>query len=489
MFGFDPKYAMFDITPVENQFILEYLPAAKGDYVKVYLYGLMRCYHPEEDMNLDRMSHELNMTEDEVKAAFSYWERRRLVHRVSDNPPRWQYVNLNQLNVSGDMDPEPEYTSFSNAIYDAFDKVRRLHGAELNTCFEWHEDLHLPTEVIIMLLNHMVSVKGKNFRIADADKIAAQMAEEDIRTVEDAEEFLTRDEQAYRGIKKILKLLGKKSLPSEAQVELYRKWTRDWGFPPEVIEIAAGKTALGTPSLAYLEGILKGMREEGAMTPEAIRQSAEKSEGFRKILKLLGKGEDNPGNRKLYDEMLALYPQEVIEIAARECGHAGKGVRDTLELLQAWKKKGLETREDVEKYVQSFHDQTDLIRKLKRIWGTDETRTGKADRTLVMKWQNELGLKPEVILAAAAYANDTRKPMEYLDKILADYPGRGITTAEQVRQDHAKHPAGGKANSGRVIPAQDFVQRDYNNVPDEMMQDLADEVRAFMKDNGGESDA
>ena len=409
MFGFDPKYAMFDITPVENQFILEYLPAAKGDYVKVYLYGLMRCYHPEEDMNLDRMSHELNMTEDEVKAAFSYWERRRLVHRVSDNPPRWQYVNLNQLNVSGDMDPEPEYTSFSNAIYDAFDKVRRLHGAELNTCFEWHEDLHLPTEVIIMLLNHMVSVKGKNFRIADADKIAAQMAEEDFRTVEDAEEFLTRDEQAYRGIKKILKLLGK--------------------------------------------------------------------------------GEDNPGNRKLYDEMLALYPQEVIEIAARECGHAGKGVRDTLELLQAWKKKGLETREDVEKYVQSFHAQTDLIRKLKRIWGTDETRTGKADRTLVMKWQNELGLKPEVILAAAAYANDTRKPMEYLDKILADYPGRGITTAEQVRQDHAKHPAGGKANSGRVMPAQDFVQRDYNNVPDEMMQDLADEVRAFMKDNGGESDA
>ena len=58
-----------------------------------------------------------------------------------------------------------------------------------------------------------------------------------------------------------------------------------------------------------------------------------------------------------------------------------------------------------------------------------------------------------------------------------------------MRQDHAKHPAGGKANSGRVMPAQDFVQRDYNNVPDEMMQDLADEVRAFMKDNGGESDA
>ena len=83
MFGFDSKYAMFDVTPVENQFILEYLPAAKGDYVRVYLYGLMRCYHPEEDMSLDRICHELNLSEDEVTAAFCYWERRKLVRRMS----------------------------------------------------------------------------------------------------------------------------------------------------------------------------------------------------------------------------------------------------------------------------------------------------------------------------------------------------------------------------------------------------------------------
>ena len=130
MFGFDTKYAMFDITPVENQFILEYLPAAKGDYVKVYLYGLMRCYHPEEDMNLDRMSHELNMTREDVINAFGYWERRRLVRRISDNPPKWQYVNIIQISTEGDVGPEPDYEDFANALYQAFDKVRRLHGRE-----------------------------------------------------------------------------------------------------------------------------------------------------------------------------------------------------------------------------------------------------------------------------------------------------------------------------------------------------------------------
>ena len=418
MFGFDTKYAMFDITPVENQFILEYLPAAKGDYVKVYLYGLMRCYHPEEDMNLDRMCHELNMTEDEVTAAFGYWERRRLVRRISDNPPKWQYVNIKQLNVTEEPDPEPEYTEFSNALYQAFDKVRRLHGNELNTCFEWREELKLPTEVIIMLLNHMVSVKGKNFRINDADKIAVQMASEDVRTVEAAEDFFSRDEQAVSGIKKILKKMGKRYLPSEAQIAMYRKWITEWGFSHEAIEAALELTAKGDPNMGYLDGILNSLRQEEAMSPDRIRQSSRKAEGFREILRELGKGDVSVRNLQIYDQMLALYPQGVIMIAACECGQNGKDINDTLKLLQAWKDKGLEEQREVEDYVKTFHEQTALIRKLKSIWGTDEGRIGKTDRSLIYKWKNEFGFSTEAITVAASYAAEAKQPMTYLDKIL-----------------------------------------------------------------------
>ena len=88
-FAFDERYAMFDITPVENQFILEYLPGAKGDYVKVYLFGLLCCYHPRKEMDVTRMSRELGMAEDTILAAFRYWERRGIVRRVGDNPPEW----------------------------------------------------------------------------------------------------------------------------------------------------------------------------------------------------------------------------------------------------------------------------------------------------------------------------------------------------------------------------------------------------------------
>ena len=495
MFGFDTKYAMFDITPLENQFILEYLPAAKGDYVKVYLYGLMRCYHPEEDMNLDRMCHELNMTEENVLNAFGYWERKRLVRRISDNPPKWQYINIKQINLAGgDMDPEPEYTEFSNALYDAFDKVRRLHGSELNTCFEWHEEMKLPTEVIIMLLNHMTSVKGKNFKIKDADKVAAQMATEDVRTVEAAEAFFSRDEQSYAGIRKILKMLGKNYLPSEAQVSLYRKWTLDWGFDPEAVEAAVDLTAKGDPSLGYLDGILNSLyREAGSgkrMTPERIRQSSQKSDGFREVLKELGKGEINQRSLQLYDQMLALYPQDIVLIAAKECGHNGKDAGDTLKLLQSWKEKGLDTRNEVEKYVQAFHDQTALIRELKKNWGTDDTRISKADRSLVLKWKSELGFSTESILAAAEYASEAKQPMAYLDRILTDCQTKGLTTPDQIRHEHSRNGASaGSTDKKKKVNAQDYEQRSYTEVQDQMMEAQNRRIMERLHADGGTSDA
>ena len=493
MFGFDERYTMFDITPVENQFILEYLPEARGDYVKVYLYGLMRCYHPEKDMNLDAMGHELNMTHEDILAAFRYWERRKLVRRVSDKPPVWQYVNIKQLILTDDPVNDPEYEEFCSALYDTFGKMRRLHGSELNTCFEWHEDLNIPTEVIIMLLNHMVEIKGRNFRISDAAKTAVRMAEEDIRTVEAAEEYFFRNGQAYKGIREILRKLGKNYPPSEAQLKLYLKWTQEWHFTHDAVLEALEMTAKGDPNLGYLDGILSSLRRDTdadePLTPERVRQYARRGDGLREVLKELGRGEVNQRNLQLYDRMKELYPQKVILIAAKECGHNGLDTGDVLKLLQAWKEKGLETAADVDAYVQSFHDQTSLIRELHSLWGTDEKRIGKTERSQISKWKKEFGFSNEMILAAGRYASEAKQPMAYLEKILADYREKGITTPEEAKLEHGKTGKGDQKRNGRVLAAQDFSQRDYSNVPEEMMQDLAREMKAYRQENGGESDA
>ena len=96
--AFDDSAALFDSTPVENMFITEYMLHAPGDFVKVYLYALMLCYHPTPRMSLSSMAKDLDMQEEDVDRAFKYWARDGLVRQVSDNPVTYSLYNLKQLN-------------------------------------------------------------------------------------------------------------------------------------------------------------------------------------------------------------------------------------------------------------------------------------------------------------------------------------------------------------------------------------------------------
>ena len=490
IFGLDERGRMFGATPVENQFILEFLPAAKGEYVKVYLYGLLRCYYPEEDMNLDRMCHELNMTEEEVLNAYRYWERRGVVRRISDHPPAWQYLNIQQINLSEEIDLDPEYTAFSEAIYESFNRGRRLHGSEVARCFEWHEDLHMPTEVVLMLLNYMVELKGKDFNFQDADRVAAQMSDEGILSVEDADAFFSRDRKVYQEVKQILRKLGKRYMPSEAQVQMYRKWIHDWKIPPDVLEEAIERTAKGDPTMGHLDGILNGMRkdatENGRVELRHVTDLAAQRQALKEVLNELGWGEINPQTQELYQRMTALYPQKTILRAARECGSArGKTAEDVLKLLQAWKAKGFENDAQIEEYIQEFHDQTAFLKELHRIWGTDENKIGRNERELAGKWEKEMGFSRKMILDTAALASEARAPLAYLDKILSEYREKGILTSEDAAKKRAARLGQKEQQTGsrtKLVNAQQYQQRDYSGEQEEAMEQ-------FIRMNGGDPDA
>ena len=76
MLEWDQDAKAYGVTAVENRFILDYLPAAKGDQVKVYLWGLFACAWKGPDYTLEEMSADLDMPVAEIEAALRYWERR-----------------------------------------------------------------------------------------------------------------------------------------------------------------------------------------------------------------------------------------------------------------------------------------------------------------------------------------------------------------------------------------------------------------------------
>ncbi len=478
LFEFDEQYPLFDATPVENLFVQEYLPAAKGDYVKVYIYGLMHTYHPSAGMNLSVMARDLGLSEEDVYAAYRYWERKGLVQRTADNPPVFRYMNAKQLLFMRQCPAEDrQYTQFAEALYAAFGEDRQLHGQETSLAYEWVEDLKLPPEVVLMLVQHLISTRGKHFSFKAAQKLAVQLAEECVHTIEDAEIVLSRSKAVLEGTRKILRRLGKRHQPSEDEMALYRKWTGDWGYNHDAIEAACKETTKGDPTMAYLDGILNGLRRRGEKTPATAKQVENqllKEQGeaapLKELFRALGVSglTVNEGTLSVYRQMRALAGHDIILLAAREAARAGGRLDDVLRLLTTWHDKGLATPLEVEEYIAAFYESNRLLAQLFEQCGKSD-KPAASDRALLLKWQKDWNFSTDMLLLAATYAQAADKKMPYMDALLKAWHGQSINTPEaaQAAREHrekATAASAAPARKGKVVTEQMYTQRKYDEI-------------------------
>jgi len=480
MFGFDEQYAYYGVTPVDNQFILEYLPNATGDAVRVYLYGLMQCYHPQQAMDIGQMARELSLSEDAILTAYRHWERKGLVRRIADNPPAFRYVSIKQLTMTGGAVPvDQEYEAFASAVYGLFGNDRRLHGAEMSRCYEWVEEMGLPAEVVVYLIREMIAQHGKTVAIKTIEKRAAMLAEESVKSVEDAEIVLTRDKAVWDGSRAVIRRFGKRRAPSEDEQAMYRTWHVDWGFSQEDILAACAETVKGEPTFAYLGGILSRLRAQQKTTgvEKALQQEKDAAAPLKALLKVmkLQNVTINEGTLAVYADMRALYPDNIILMAGKECAKRGADFEGVMTTLKAWKRNGLESAEDVNRYMKQVDDANDFLLMIYEVMGV-HARPNAADRRLVKKWLETYAFDMGFVTQCAAWAVGKEKPMLYLDAVLGNFREKGITTIEAARQERenhqqsfaAKQPAQAPARGPKTVEQQQYTQREYAHTEDAM---------------------
>ena len=83
-------------TDVENIFINEYLPAAPGDYVKVYLYGLLYA-QTGADMDARTFARQLRLPPETIRQAWDYWENMGAIRRIRSDAKAAEAVNAQEL--------------------------------------------------------------------------------------------------------------------------------------------------------------------------------------------------------------------------------------------------------------------------------------------------------------------------------------------------------------------------------------------------------
>ena len=465
MFSFDEQAALFDVTPLPNQFILNYVPEASGDAVRVYLFGLVACYHHEAISDLQQMARELDMTEDDIRAAYRYWERKGLVQRVADNPPQYRYQNIYQVMMTGAQTQiDPAYEHFAEAIYAVFDNDRRLHGKDVSQCYEWVEQMHLPPDVVIAMMRHMVQKHGKNVSMKKAEQMAMRLADEKVQTVEEAQEIFRRDQTVWSGSKKVLEKLGLRRYPTEPEQTMYSKWLVDWHFTPDAILRAVDETIKSSnPSFAYLDGILKRLHEQGNVNTEkdvetSFQQTADKAAPVKELLRILGNRALSVNDTTIasYQACRDLYPDPVILLAAQQCAKWGtRSIDEVMGTLMAWKNRGFETLQEINEYMKQIDAPNDFLVLLYQAMKLDEqARPNPGDRALVRLWIDEWKLSQTFVLGCATWAVGKNAPMGYLKRMMDNFHEKGITTMEAAKAEHARFeqsaPAGTSAAPARA---------------------------------------
>ena len=77
-------------TDVENIFINEYMPTAPGDFVKIYLYGLLYSQNDAE-MSFEQMSRQLGVSRSRIEDAWLYWEKMGVIERIPSQSKTEQF--------------------------------------------------------------------------------------------------------------------------------------------------------------------------------------------------------------------------------------------------------------------------------------------------------------------------------------------------------------------------------------------------------------
>ena len=67
------------VTAVPDLFLEQYMPAANGEFVKVYLYLLKLVKDHQQDSTLSSMADFFSCTENDIVRALKYWEKQGIL--------------------------------------------------------------------------------------------------------------------------------------------------------------------------------------------------------------------------------------------------------------------------------------------------------------------------------------------------------------------------------------------------------------------------
>lgn len=278
------------VTPVSNIFIDEYMPTADGNFVKVYLSGLIEAMN-HGNISGEQLSKKLGLLESDVIKAWEYWKSKGLV-RITKSSDSLNiefldafdtYSNTRMTINTGGYSPEAVQMKMNDPkIRDMFQNIEKSLGRTLSTkeismYLSWLDDYSFPPEVIMILIEYCKSRKKVDYRYFE--KVAIGWHDAGIMSVEDAQKYIALHEEKYSKYRLILDFLGLKEYDlMKPQEDFLDKWFITWKFSLEIILEACKICSLriNEPNFSYIDGILSNWYKKGIKDVKDIETNESK---------------------------------------------------------------------------------------------------------------------------------------------------------------------------------------------------------------------
>ncbi len=429
-------------TPVPTVFLKKYLCDAPQDYVKVYLFGLCLAYTGEQMGDIE-LEEALHLSGVQIEAALKYWETKGFVFAKSaGRTVSYEFLSGEEERVEEKPRKKPpiyEYEGYNNMLNTLLN--RTLSPVDLQKIYDFTDVFGLPQDVVITLVEYCVTGRGSNVSVAYLDKVAQAWADEGVDSREKAQQKIEEYKAMSGGAKIVMKqmgLLGKN--PGKTEMDYYTKWTEKWGFTHEAVLFAMrDKEFAKDQPFKYLDAILRTLYEQGITSSRKISEyNASRSKRQANIKEVLGALEYSrlnvtPKYEKFYDEWeTAGYTHAIILLACMQSKNNGSRKFESVDsLLGEWREKGLNTEEEIKKYMRQ---QNTVEKRIKQVYDCAGIKkmVGDADRKFYLYCINDAKMSHDVLMYAAEISSIANEPASFLRKVLADWSKSRVTTLEQA---------------------------------------------------------
>jgi DnaD/phage-associated family protein len=269
---------LFSSTDIPDIFFSDYLPLASGDAVKVYLYINFLAKNGK-DININEIAKLLSLSYEVVNTAIKYWEDQGLLIKKTDGylMANLQEIQLNKLY-------SPKVTSSPEAIEKSRESQIRAAAIEsINSQIfsgvmspNWYTDINLwfdkygfDEQVMLALFCQCAERNALNRNYIQT--VAEGWYKEKIKTYEDLENYFERKDTLNKLGKEITNKLGIRRPLNTFEEEYILKWTEEYKYKMDIIEIALKRSVLkANAGFKYYDELLTDWNSKGLETPEEV---------------------------------------------------------------------------------------------------------------------------------------------------------------------------------------------------------------------------